>query len=550
MNREDILLKELENTFQAKKIIEIINKDGVTPNVLRKALNITSDENVLLEILCSNALTKVVFEELFDKRTHYISFSEVDIRIIDHTLFTREMYDYYVGKIRNIHNEGVIKSLIESKYANESSYIMIINNTLELSEDNYQLMLSSTKCTEKVLETLINKKKALGQCLENRYLTPALLKKIIDIGTIHKTIYRDVVIKALSNPLMTKELLIEIMNEKGDSFLYEFGEAIIESPKADEDALLMFELGPSSKHTTKIAKSEKSTPNIDDVDIDNYRGFDSHEEWTGDDQITDEKQQPQSENVDEKQDNDEIEEDEETILNKELENRRKSKSSPSSKKLFSSLRTVEGLADYVPTKPVVSWKRMLIGKLEKTTERWGNRRSSRYNPNARIEERVEEGQPKVEVILDVSVSVSKQLLKGFLMQLYHILESLKEDDNEEISFKVGTFSTNFSSFTYIRSKKDIKEYEPQIGGGTDFEVAATSFSEDPGKTITKIVFTDGCLGSSQKTRVDDIIWIVFGDKMNFTPLGGRIIKVSDKEYQEIMNTKMYSEDEDNIGRRR
>ena len=73
----------------------------------------------------------------------------------------------------------------------------------------------------------------------------------------------------------------------------------------------------------------------------------------------------------------------------------------------------------------------------------GYRRSSRYNPNARIEERVEEGQPKVEVILDVSVSVSKQLLKGFLMQLYHILESLKEDDNEEISFKVGTFSTNF-----------------------------------------------------------------------------------------------------------
>lgn len=262
MNREDILLKELENTFQAKKIIEIINKDGVTPNVLRKALNITSDENVLLEILCSNALTKVVFEELFDKRTHYISFSEVDIRIINHTLFTREMYDYYVGKIRNIHNEGVIKSLIESKYANESSYIMIINNTLELSEDNYQLMLSSTKCTEKVLETLINKKKALGQCLENRYLTPALLKKIIDIGTIHKTTYRDVVIKALSNPLMTKELLIEIMNEKGDSFLYEFGEAIIESPKADEDALLMFELGPSSKHTTKIAKSEKSTPKV------------------------------------------------------------------------------------------------------------------------------------------------------------------------------------------------------------------------------------------------------------------------------------------------
>lgn len=305
-----------------------------------------------------------------------------------------------------------------------------------------------------------------------------------------------------------------------------------------------------NERKTADGGEEKTNPNIDDVDIDNYRGFDSHEEWTGDDQITDEKQQPQSENVDEKQDNDEIEEDEETILNKELENRRKSKSSPSSKKLFSSLRTVEGLADYVPTKPVVSWKRMLIGKLEKTTERWGNRRSSRYNPNARIEERVEEGQPKVEVILDVSVSVSKQLLKGFLMQLYHILESLKEDDNEEISFKVGTFSTNFSSFTYIRSKKDIKEYEPQIGGGTDFEVAATSFSENPGKTITKIVFTDGCLGSSQKTRVDDIIWIVFGDKMDFTPLGGRIIKVSDKEYQEIMNTKMYSEDEDNIGRRR
>ena len=184
---------------------------------------------------------------------------------------------------------------------------------------------------------------------------------------------------------------------------------------------------------------------------------------------------------------------------------------------------------------------MLVGTLEKEVEVWGNRRSSRFSPNARIEERTEESRASVEILLDVSGSISIDLLRGFLLQLYPILEVLSGD--EELLLKVGTFSNSFSGFQTIRSKEDIAKFSPQIGGGTNFEVAATSFTPDPGRRITKIVFTDGVLGSKQKTRVPDIVWIVFGDNMDFTPLGGRIIRISEKDYNDMINSCLMAQDD-------
>jgi predicted metal-dependent peptidase len=155
--------------------------------------------------------------------------------------------------------------------------------------------------------------------------------------------------------------------------------------------------------------------------------------------------------------------------------------------------------------------------------------------------------PNIEVVLDVSGSISPALLKGFLMQLVTLFESVY---GEDVTIKVGCFSNDFGGFTTIKTVEDIKKFKVTPGGGTNFEIAATAFSQDRGRNTTKIVFTDGVLGHPQRTRADDIIWIVFGDSMNFKPVGGRIVNVSSKDYDEMIRQgqSFLSEDVDIKGR--
>ena len=268
-----------------------------------------------------------------------------------------------------------------------------------------------------------------------------------------------------------------------------------------------------------------------------YDGFDSHDHWSEDAKTeektdadkgkeTQTKSVPKQEQIDDKE-----------LLERELQSRRGEKEEKEEKKNpFSALRSKLGIPDVKVVKSVLSWKRVLADTQERIIETWGKRRASRFNPNPRIEERTEEEAVGVEVILDVSGSISVELLRGFLMQLYPIFETLFGKGN--VSLKVGTFSSSFSGFQDINSREDIKAFDPNIGGWTNYELAATSFSSGKGKKVIKIVFTDGVLDGSkehvQRTRVPDIIWIVFGDRMNFTPVGGRIIRVGEKEYKEMI----------------
>ncbi len=270
-------------------------------------------------------------------------------------------------------------------------------------------------------------------------------------------------------------------------------------------------------------KKKQIIKNLDDIDSDDYRGFDSHDEWNDDEDI-DEKKEIHVE---------EEEIDDEDVMNKDIEARQKASSSKfkDTKSSLTKLREGLGLKDIKPAVPVLSWKRLLVGTLEKEQEVWGTRRASRFNPNARIEERTFEAYPQIEVVLDTSGSISKDLLKGFLLQLYALFDSVY---GEGISIKVGCFGNTFGGFTEIRTKQDILNYKPKNGGGTNYEAAATAFSKTPG--VTKIVFTDGDRGTAQTTEVPGIIWVVFGPgKDKFKPLSGRVIGVSDKEYNSMIS---------------
>lgn len=276
---------------------------------------------------------------------------------------------------------------------------------------------------------------------------------------------------------------------------------------------------------------------LDEIDIDNYQGFDSHEEWSG------EKNNDSKDKIDEQKDFDNIDEDyenidEEEIFNKELSNK-ENKDNPSTKEILSKLRGRQGLDNYVPVKPIIPWQSLLVGMLEKTEEIWGNRRASKFNPNPRIEERTYETLPSVEVMLDVSGSISESLLKGFLLQLYPIFEVVEGE--EDATIKVGCFDHEFYGFETISSRKDIANFKPPGGGRTDFQLAVDSFTYDPGHQTTKIIFTDGeC--SAPDTNLFEIIWIVFNNT-SYKPKTGRVIRINDEEYRKMIETGLLMVDD-------
>lgn len=170
-------------------------------------------------------------------------------------------------------------------------------------------------------------------------------------------------------------------------------------------------------------------------------------------------------------------------------------------------------------KSVVNWKKILRQELEKEDEAWGYKFSDRGNGyKARLQDVEYEEQPDTEIILDVSGSISQELLLNFLRQMKLLLK------NSDI--KVGTFSYDFNGWHEIKKTKDIDEFAKcmRLGGGTNFDAASRAFSKDP--RVNKIVFTDGQDGGNAgiKEPRKDIIWITF-DNPHFKPDYGRVLYV-------------------------
>lgn len=339
---------------------------------------------------------------------------------------------------------------------------------------------------------------------------------------------------------------------------------------------------------------------LDDVDIDNYQGIDSHEEWTTEpnnkskdtqekedsedtqnksDEEKDEKKGTTSEEkgeskktnkpkksslldkireklggskkpkqkdldkIDEKEEQnksgetsenepehslDEIPTDEASVF-AENEKQLKKQSSKSLNQALNNITEEARCSHTKPVKPVLSWKQLLMRSVDEESERWGYRRASRYMPNARIEDITSEDRPTTEVVLDTSPSIEDTLLRGFLRQLVPLF---KDSD-----IKVGCFGGSFHGFTELKSIKQVEEFKAKRdSGGTNFEAAVTAFTKEKGdKRINKIIFTDAEAGVMPTTKVDGILWIVFGNKMNFTPQSGKVIRVSEKDLSEMLS---------------
>ena len=172
-------------------------------------------------------------------------------------------------------------------------------------------------------------------------------------------------------------------------------------------------------------------------------------------------------------------------------------------------------------KAVLNWKKVLKQTLEKEDEAWGHRFSDKGNNYAaRIEDVEYDEMPETEIILDVSGSVSEDLLRNFLRQVKTILK--------ESQIKVGTFSNDFHGFQVVKKDEDIDKLVFKIGGGTNFNAASKAFTKR--KDVNKICFTDGQDGGDAGIvdKRKDIIWITF-ENANFKPDNGKVIYVPKSE---------------------
>lgn len=195
------------------------------------------------------------------------------------------------------------------------------------------------------------------------------------------------------------------------------------------------------------------------------------------------------------------------------------------------------LGDVGQTKPILDWKLLLRREVEKTETIWSQRRSIAENNYAyRLEENDVEDEAETEVMIDVSGSVSLEMVKAFLRQLKPILKESK--------LKVGCFNEKFWGMVEIKSNRDIDNFKiPQAARGhsawtEDWDLAVRSFSKK--QEVNKIVFTDGepCPGTMPKEDLKgtNVIWLVYSNR-DFHPCCGKVIDVYPKDLQNMINAE-------------
>lgn len=178
---------------------------------------------------------------------------------------------------------------------------------------------------------------------------------------------------------------------------------------------------------------------------------------------------------------------------------------------------------------VLSWKKILKRELEKEEDRWSYRRAEEDNDyQARIGTLESLDRPETEVMIDVSGSISTEMVREFLRQLKPLVKESK--------LKVGFFADIATkNFVEVKSKKDIDQLRiANVGYGTNVDNAVRAFSKK--REVNKIVFTDGYAESPKPDLAKvNVIWLVYANH-DFNPCCGKVIFVDEQEF-EYMSSK-------------
>ena len=263
--------------------------------------------------------------------------------------------------------------------------------------------------------------------------------------------------------------------------------------------------------------------NKDDV------GHDSHSRW---EEAAKKHRKERKERGENPEPNKNVNEKEEFKKNKE---RRKQKneeylgngnyiSSPSLSEYGNGSRGTSGDLDEYKYSPI-DWKRLLKDSV--TSDYDWDTSYLEEEDGVIVPEFRQQPKPKTEIVIDSSGSISETLIKNFLKECMSIINTSETD--------VGFFDDYFYGFERITDENDITNLEVKGGGGTNFDVAISAFTN---RAENKIVFTDGACSNPKKYC--DAIWVVVGPYKNkIHPPGGKVIYITGKDYEDLC-TPRYS----------
>jgi predicted metal-dependent peptidase len=133
----------------------------------------------------------------------------------------------------------------------------------------------------------------------------------------------------------------------------------------------------------------------------------------------------------------------------------------------------------------------------------------------------------VAISIDMSGSIGDEDATAFLSEIKGIM-----DQYEDFRINLWCFDTDIYNWKQITHDEahELEEYEPQGGGGTDFEVNWTFMEENGIQPKKFIMFTDGypCGGWGNEDYCDTI-FIVKGNKSANAPFGQTVIYETETE---------------------
>jgi len=133
----------------------------------------------------------------------------------------------------------------------------------------------------------------------------------------------------------------------------------------------------------------------------------------------------------------------------------------------------------------------------------------------------------VAISIDMSGSIGDEDATAFLSEIKGIM-----DQYEDFRINLWCFDTDIYNWKQITHDEahELEEYEPQGGGGTDFEVNWTFMEENGIQPKKFIMFTDGYpCGSWGDEDYCDTIFIVKGNKSANAPFGQTVIYETETE---------------------
>jgi len=172
------------------------------------------------------------------------------------------------------------------------------------------------------------------------------------------------------------------------------------------------------------------------------------------------------------------------------------------------------------TNPVMPWRELIQQNLTsciRTDYSWMRPSRRGWHMDAIMPGMTPGEEIDVVVSLDMSGSISNKQAQDFLGEIGGMMNSFDGYKVHLFCFDTDTYNPqDFNSENMDR----IEEYEPQGGGGTDFDCIFEYLKENDIQPKRLIVFTDGYpCGSWGDANYCDTTWIIHGDPDPHPPFG-------------------------------